>query len=765
MTDDNEFDLEAQLIAQKSIRNEARKRLDPYEYETVSPKLREDYEDDGWELDRENKRTVRMKRAKPHDGAFEDRVWATMAQLNFVHLNADRNFRIPYGRGEGEWQQVDVFAADAEIALVVECRSTQTTQTASFKKEVEAISGQKAGIVREIRNAYPAHKVKFVLATNNHGVTPATRERFRDADIVHMDEDAIDYYLALASHLGNAARYQLLGNLFAGKKIPGLSPTVPAIQAKMGGYTYYSFMIEPARLLKLGYILHRNKANNELMPTYQRLIKKSRLKKVADFVENGGVFPNSIILNLEKRRRPPKFEPAAKQSGKAKLGLLHLPQTYRAAFIIDGQHRLYGYADSNRAESDLVPVVAFVGLDGPTQVQLFMQINENQKAVPKNLRNTLNADLLWDSPDLRDRIKALQLYIAAFLGEDKTSPLYGRVIIGENTKTETRCLTIDAVRSGLQRGNFLGTFTKDEMKEAGTFYLGANQPTFGALTPFLVGCFRYIIDGLPEQWELGSGPGGFVFINSGVDALLRIMSDIVDHLAEEHSIKPTNEDVDDMVAMSTVLLEPLIEHLGSLTPEEGANFRRQYGSGGAVRYWRELQCAIHAARSDFVPGDFVEYQKLQAKLYNERTWSLVQDLERFLNEDIQDRLKAKYGTAWLKKGLPVDLQKDATVRSIEKNQDADSVDEVTPWECLYLIDYQKILRQEHALWQELFADDYTRPEEEDMTGGWKKRTDWLSYLNEVRNNAAHGRAVSEEDYEFVETLADWLLGGTSTPAK
>ena len=105
--------------------------------------------------------------------------------------------------------------------------------------------------------------------------------------------------------------------------------------------------------------------------------------------------------------------------------MLHLPQTYRAAYVIDGQHRLYGYADSDRAEKDLIPVVAFYGLPDFEQVRLFMQINENQQAVPKNLRNTLNADLLWDSEDLRESARALKLRIAQHLGESKSSPLFG----------------------------------------------------------------------------------------------------------------------------------------------------------------------------------------------------------------------------------------------------------------------------------------------------------------------------------------------------
>ena len=32
----------------------------------------------------------------------------------------------------------------------------------------------------------------------------------------------------------------------------------------MGGHKYYSFSIEPERLLKLGYILHRSKANPQI---------------------------------------------------------------------------------------------------------------------------------------------------------------------------------------------------------------------------------------------------------------------------------------------------------------------------------------------------------------------------------------------------------------------------------------------------------------------------------------------------------------------
>ena len=151
-----------------------------------------------------------------------------------------------------------------------------------------------------------------------------------------------------------------------------------------------------------------------------------------------------------------------------------------------------GFTDTliqNIKWTNTIPVVAFVNLERKDQVKLFMQINENQKAVPKNLRNTLNSDLLWSSDSLIDQIKALKLVIAQELGEDKSSPLFDRVIVGENPKTITRCITIDTIKIGLDRSNFFGQFTKCSIKENGTFYMTNNDNTYELVFPFLKGCF------------------------------------------------------------------------------------------------------------------------------------------------------------------------------------------------------------------------------------------------------------------------------------
>lgn len=748
------------LLPEKSLPTETRKRLSPDLFKTVPPTQIPELEAQGWVVDKRNKRTVRMRKPKPHDVAFEDRVWATFAKLGFTSLNKDRSFALKYGSGDGEKQQIDVFAADDDVVLVVECKSTAETKTGQFKKEIEAIQGQRAGVLRTIKKEYDQHKVKFILATSNYGVTNATSERIAAADVIHMSDDVIDYYLALADHLGGAARFQLLGNLFAGQKIPNLDHEVVAIEASMGGNKYYSFSIEPERLLKLGYILHRSKANSSLMPTYQRLIKKTRLKNVAQFVDAGGYFPNSLILSLEGGSRGLQFDAFPKTSGQTRAGILHLPQTFRAAYVIDGQHRLYGYSASTRAATDLIPVVAFVSLSRSDQMRMFMDINENQQAVPKNLRNTLNADLLYASDDLREQAKALKLVLAQRLGEDKVSPLYGRVQVGEDTKTPLRCLTIDAVARGLDRGGYIGTFTKTEVKDIGTFYRGTNDATCDALFEYLAMGIGHVRDHLEVQYKLGSADGGFVFINNGIESIIRILGDIVVHLAaQDGDYDPRKLDAQTLYEDAVPYIDSMIEHLEGLEPAEGLEYRQLYGSGAGTKYWRRLQQAINEARSEFNPPGLADYLRDEQKQFNDESRDMIDELEAFMKADVRKRLEDKFGSEWFKLGVPRNLRVEAGKMMIERNADRSAGEEISEWDCLYIVNYKDVMTQTQDIWKELFEKRYTPPGDENKAGGWKARSSWIARVSELRNDVAHQRTVSVDDHDFLMTLHTWLVKG------
>ena len=110
---------------------------------------------------------------------------------------------------------------------------------------------------------------------------------------------------------------------------------------------------------------------------------------------------------------------------------MKITNAYAIAYIIDGQHRLYGYANSQYKDSNTIPVVAFDGLDSIEQLQLFMDINENQKAVSANLRLDLEEDLYWDSPVAASRLKALRSSIIKQIAYSQNGPLYNKISVGE----------------------------------------------------------------------------------------------------------------------------------------------------------------------------------------------------------------------------------------------------------------------------------------------------------------------------------------------
>jgi DNA sulfur modification protein DndB len=279
------------LISGSALTKERKLRKKPFIFESIPLALLSEYQQNGWIEHKRFKTKVRVKKPKPVDVAFEDRVWCVLADMGFDYMNSDRFFKLPYSDDYSLTQQVDVVAVDEETILIVECKAAETVnKNRSFKESIEAISGKKEGILNALKNVFPGskHKVKFIFTTSNYVLPKPDLERLAHFDIIHFEEDEMGYYEDLTTHLGPATKYQLLGNLFEGQKIPALNNKVPAIKGKLGPYTFYSFSIEPERLLKLGYVLHRHKANKELMPTYQRVIKKDRLRAIETFIKQGG---------------------------------------------------------------------------------------------------------------------------------------------------------------------------------------------------------------------------------------------------------------------------------------------------------------------------------------------------------------------------------------------------------------------------------------------------------------------------------------------
>jgi DNA sulfur modification protein DndB len=752
MNENTRIELFGKLVGETDINKLIKQKRNDSLTLSINPDEIEKYRAEGWNIEKEFKNSVRVSKPKPLDMAFEDEIWTLFALMGYKFLNKDRNFHLPYDKNNPtQTKQIDVFAKDDETILIVECKSAESNKRGDFKKELESYIGIIDGLRKSLLALFPANKFKFkfVLATKNLSISEDDLSRLNKLNGIHFNEENIEYFFQLYSQIGPASRYQFLGNIFEGQEIPEMENKIPAVRGRMGGHTYYSFATEPENLLKIGYVLHRNKANVNMMPTYQRLIKKSRLKSVSEFIENGGYFPNSVVISIDAKNC--NFDPANTQvsSTISDVGILHLPKKYKSAYIIDGQHRLYGYSNSVYKFKNTIPVVAFVNLSREEQIQLFMQINENQKAVSKDLRNTLNADLLWTSENLIDQQKALCSRISIYLGEDRNSPLYGKISIGEDSKT----ITLQSITNALKKSQFLGKVSKSKIEEIGLFYNGDIDFTYERLKDFLAKSFEYLSISIQDEWEKESE--GLILMNRGVYGFILLMSDIVYFLDEQKIIDSKKTPINTIIAEAKTFIDPLIHFIRDVTTEQREELKKAYGAGGENKFWRTFQKIVRETHKNFNPEGLDEYLTKQEKQNNDRAFGIIREIETFFNNDFKIKLEEKFGKMWFKKGVPPQIGDEAVALATKKNRDIENEeDEVEPWDCVNIIAYRAIAVKN---WQDGFEKDYTKPGEEKISGGKEEKTKWMVKLEFLRNQNVHSYFVTEDELKFLEELNDWLI--------
>ncbi|WP_298438905.1 hypothetical protein [Geobacter sp.] len=113
------------LVRDKELKALLKVRFNPFVFETVDKRLLDDYDPSEWTEHKTNKKSVVLKKVKPHHVFFEDRVWTILAKMGFTIMN-NKGFRLPYVDDESiPGKQIDAFAVDDETIIVVECKSAE----------------------------------------------------------------------------------------------------------------------------------------------------------------------------------------------------------------------------------------------------------------------------------------------------------------------------------------------------------------------------------------------------------------------------------------------------------------------------------------------------------------------------------------------------------------------------------------------------------------------------------------------------------------
>lgn len=108
---------------------------------------------------------------------------------------------------------------------------------------------------------------------------------------------------------------------------------------------------------------------------FQRTLDEKRAQEIADYIDKGfGTIPGAIVLSAQK-------EADLKYNSKARtISFKNVPNAF---FILDGQHRVFGFRKANTHLR--VPVVIYNNLSRKDEVSLFMDINTKQRSVPNEL--------------------------------------------------------------------------------------------------------------------------------------------------------------------------------------------------------------------------------------------------------------------------------------------------------------------------------------------------------------------------------------------
>lgn len=746
-----------------------------YHSRNVDHSLVEGLLEEGWEeYGAPLKTKTRLRKPKSHGAQFEDDIWCQLYRLGYRTLNVDENFCLPFGQAASDKKQIDVVAIDDDSVLLVECKSSNVASKApSFKTEFEALRLRLDGYRKSIDQTFgPGRRIKYIFATRNFRISrnSVDIQRLVEAGGFYYNDNTYQYVDSLLKSYRDAAHYQFMGLIMKGQAINKEKIEVPAIEGTMGGKTYYMFSLEPETLLKIGFVLHRTRANETEMPTYQRLLVPSRLKGITKFIDGGGYFPNSAILNFNERDVKLEFQGQQRSKDSAsRTGILKIPNAFAIAYIIDGQHRIYGYANSKFKASNTIPVVAFKNLDPGDQLELFMQINENQKAVSPTLRITLEEDLYWNAARLDSRLKALRSSVIRALGGNSSGPLYNKISLGEDRAALQAKPFADALlRCKLlpeAKGNkFVDGTVAHSLYDAGNVDHGEEMNKARDRAVDLINaCYELAEEAFGNNHE---ALNEYVLSNRGSFAFISLIGDVHAFEASQGSISIKSNIEERMGYISKYLLV-LFKSLQSISPEDSDVLTGKLGSGAETTWLRYFQSYVNKSFSQYSPIELQDWQERQDKALQDEGRKLGTQIERHMKQFIIAQLMALFGKNWdIEIGS---IQRECEMRAreqMEKNYKEGLGRQEIPWTDQFFIkDYKAIIEK---YWSKLPDDGSSSETFEkhfsiDIGHGFNSKSEnikWISIFNTLRNNWAHEgtkeKGLNRTDVELLAKIHECL---------
>jgi DGQHR domain-containing protein len=343
-------------------------------------------------------------------------------------------------------KEIDVVAkfsySGKKILLLFECENSQGSEARkeykAYNVDINDIKSHRESIRvinsadGEIQSRHFADvdiiRVCFVYgASFSDGALQTCLREAKKHDFQVWSSAALLYYRKVSSILGSWTKYELFKD-FSLELESRATFKIKAMEIQQKGTKMYLGRIHPGLLLKIAYVVRRASKKTY---AYQRLLNKNRIDAIGEFISSPShqsFLPSAVIAVFDSDKRVQEL-----LQYDAKREELTVPLMYCSAWMIDGQHRAYGFLGTkyeNWTTEDYepfdLPVVLFKSLDAVVQTQTFININYHQKRI----KSGLLCDLMALTEDLQHKLTWPSL-LGHELNHDDGSPLHRRVKVSE----------------------------------------------------------------------------------------------------------------------------------------------------------------------------------------------------------------------------------------------------------------------------------------------------------------------------------------------
>jgi DGQHR domain-containing protein len=328
---------------------------------------------------------------------FNKRVWTLFSKAGFEtkpNENDPEEHRVFVSRDDTQGRPIDLYAHDPDLGVTIVSSNKSTRKLKSFSNHIHDLA--KLKILAQADAA--------VFISEEKKVQDRERKIAAENGVEVWDERELAYYEAVTSAVKAYAKYEMSHSLGLVTKQETFRQTVLAIKLQQPNVTsptraeLYLFVMPADKILKMGVVLRRARGKAW---AYQRIVAKSRLPDIADFVKApDALLPTSLVVHLSEKVRVIELQqdfhdvasaPIKASRADSSFVALDMPLEFGSLEVIDGQHRLFAFAhtDDTIKRTFNLAVVGIRNLSDERRSGTFVAINDKAKRVDANLRAML----------------------------------------------------------------------------------------------------------------------------------------------------------------------------------------------------------------------------------------------------------------------------------------------------------------------------------------------------------------------------------------